>query len=156
MNHSHTDPRGPLARRQRHQRRAGVLIPVLVLITIIAMLCGQSYRTIMFSVRAERERAAMRQLRELIELGRLRMEQQVAADPNYSGEKMKVSVAKPIADGDSAEQWASIEIQWKPMAAVDDSNVSAEKSDAVGNGRVVVRYPVGEPNEQSAEWENHE
>lgn len=126
-------------------RRAGVMICVLVVLLIIGLLTLQSTRMLMATVRADRSRTQLEQMKELIELGRMRLQAKLASDKTFAGETLEVSVPSESKETDQSTS---------SVASLTILHLKSNETSEPSGWRIVVRFPAGKPNESTASWES--
>lgn len=112
------------------RRHGGVLMIVLLIMIAVAFLASQGVRLMMLSNRAYDQRNTSAQIKELVELAKLRL-----ADQN---QEESLTVEVPNVSGRPART-ASIVIENKVNAS---------------GWRIMVRFPHNQPNEMTVTWES--
>ena len=124
------------------QRRAAVLICVMLVMMVAGMLTLQGTRLLIAASRAAQQQAKMEQVQELLALGRMRLASQLKArGDDYRGE---VFAAPLYAQATSKTIEAEIRIE-----RVDRATQTA----SVAGWRIVAVYPLNQPGQNTASWE---
>ena len=120
------------------QRRAAILICVLVVLLIVGLLTTQTLQTLMLLRRGDTQRQQLRQARELIELGKMVAQQQ-------SEELPENALVVPLSTIDSIDGQKSENTE---LAGISFSRIDDDQASPIL--RVTVNYPLDQPNEITA------
>jgi type II secretory pathway pseudopilin PulG len=132
----------PRLLNSRRKRRAAILVCVLVVLLIVGSLCAQTIQTLLMVRQADRQRGALQQARELIELGRMAIAQQ-----RVEGD----GTIELTVDGSPALiQIVQLETTEQPAAeATQETNTATPE-----RYRIIATYSLGSAKEVTATWES--
>jgi hypothetical protein len=123
----------------RVRQRGAIVVCVLVVLLIVGMLAAQTIQASLLVRRGDAERSQLRQARELVELGRLAL-QQSARDVPVSD--IPVGAWNIVVD--ASRQFAgSIAVQ-----------AAGGRGAGQGRHRIVAKFPAGTQSEVTVTWEN--
>ncbi len=129
----------------KRKRRGSVLMFALIALTLAGALTAQSVRLLVVASRNQHQREIERQLREVVEAARLRLQSRVATSSDYMGETFEVRVPVALDSADDAKtRKAKVEIRMLPPKYEVEPPA----------WRVQASYPVGEANEANLIWDS--
>ena len=132
----------PVANQVR--RRGAIVVCVLVVLLIVGMLAAQTIQASLVVRRGDAERSRLRQARELVELGRLAMQQSSRDVPVSDAPVKDMSVGEWNILVDTRSQFAgSVAVQ-----------AAGGRGAGRGRYRIVARFPAGNLGEVTATWES--
>ena len=124
------------------KRPAAILVCVLVVLMLTGLMAVQGTRLLLAVARSATAHARAQQAQELLALGRMRLNQRLQRDDEYTGETLTVPITE---NGQDAAVVGEILIERLRSAE------SAEQGD--GRWRIVASAPLNQPGQVTATWE---
>jgi hypothetical protein len=122
------------------QRRASILVCVLVVLMVTGMLTLQGTRLLTALARASGDRARLEQAQELLALGRLRLSNQLDRSSAYDGESITVELPAGSATSESVA-----EIRIERLVS---------ETTKMPRWRIIATHPYNQPGQVTASWES--
>lgn len=119
-------------RQNRREKRGALLVCVLVVLLIVGLLTTQTVQTMLVIRRGDAQRSALRQAREVVELGK------------------RIAANKSSASSESTSQEFEFVVQGDELAKLSITSAAS------GVIRIEAKFPAGSPTEVTVTWEGNE